>query len=402
MSPDDTFIKVALNNKEEEESEGEIELLTDTIEMISITESEPMILTLTNEEDRFSESISNNNISIGSLNNNKTDSIINNTTLTNNLHDNTSNNLLNVHKSNNKINKKEMHESMSDDIQIIEKREKNNKLIKKIDDFLSRSIEVLGSDLEVVHSNRMINSFNTNHKNNTNDSNSFKNINNTNIDNHSFKNEKNNYNNINDNLLLNDNNNIINNINNYMNDNYISDTNQISDTNFLDDNLFYFNKLIKENQSINKKRIKEIFYCLTNIFKIERFRTNQLLIIDTVLNNKDTFVLMPTGGGKSLCYQLPVLLEERITIVISPLIALIKDQVESLLRLNIPAVAFYGSMKKSDRDTCFDLLEEWIEGRGLVKIFYVTPELLNSSSRLEKCLSKVKVRFVIDEVHCLT
>ncbi|KCZ74899.1 hypothetical protein H311_04131, partial [Anncaliia algerae PRA109] len=176
----------------------------------------------------------------------------------------------------------------------------------------------------------------------------------------------------------------------------------IENVNLKDDTLFYFNKLKKENLQINENKIKLIFYCLRDVFKIDRFRTNQLQIINTVLENKDTFVLMPTGGGKSLCYQLPVILEERVSIVISPLIALIKDQVETLLRLDIPAVAFYGNMRKMDKETCFLLLEEWIHKRGLVKIFYVTPELLNSSQRLLNILSKIKVRFVIDEVHCLT
>lgn len=80
-----------------------------------------------------------------------------------------------------------------------------------------------------------------------------------------------------------------------------------------------------------------IFEVLNKIFNLFAFRTGQKEIIESILTGKDSLVIMPTGGGKSLCYQLPALILDGVTIVISPLIALMKDQVDALVNLKIPA-----------------------------------------------------------------
>src|SRR5690348_10191590 len=81
----------------------------------------------------------------------------------------------------------------------------------------------------------------------------------------------------------------------------------------------------------------EIFGTLRSVFGYTSFRTLQEPIVRAVLNRQDVFVLLPTGGGKSLCYQLPALLADGLTVVISPLIALMKDQVDSLTELGVAA-----------------------------------------------------------------
>ncbi|MFT4974011.1 MAG: ATP-dependent DNA helicase RecQ, partial [Saprospiraceae bacterium] len=86
----------------------------------------------------------------------------------------------------------------------------------------------------------------------------------------------------------------------------------------------------------------------------DEFRPLQADIIQSVLDGKDTLALMPTGGGKSLCFQVPALCQEGICIVVSPLIALMKDQVYNLKKNNIPAVAIYSGMRYSDIDRMFD------------------------------------------------
>ncbi len=114
---------------------------------------------------------------------------------------------------------------------------------------------------------------------------------------------------------------------------------------------------------------------LKNVFGFDHFRPLQLEIINNVLARKDTMAIMPTGGGKSLCYQIPALIFPRLTVVVSPLIALMKDQVEQLRELGVPAIFLNSSLS----------FEEYLENMqqvrsGQVKLLYVAPETLLSSS----------------------
>jgi ATP-dependent DNA helicase RecQ len=136
---------------------------------------------------------------------------------------------------------------------------------------------------------------------------------------------------------------------------------------------------------------------LKQYWGFDTFRPLQEDIIDAVLNGQDTLALLPTGGGKSLCFQLPALLKEGICIVVSPLIALMKDQVENLKAKGIQAVAIYAGMGKREIDI---LLDNCIYGN--IKFLYLSPERLLSTLVKER-LSYMKVNlFAIDEAHCIS
>ena len=112
---------------------------------------------------------------------------------------------------------------------------------------------------------------------------------------------------------------------------------------------------------------------LKKYFGYDHFRAQQLEIIETVLQRKDALVIMPTGGGKSICFQLPALHFNGVTLVISPLIALMKDQVDGLNSNGIPS-AYFNSSQSSDVHT--DILEKI--HRKQLKLLYVAPESLRS------------------------
>lgn len=110
---------------------------------------------------------------------------------------------------------------------------------------------------------------------------------------------------------------------------------------------------------------------LKKYFGYNSFRPKQAEIIDTVLGGRDCFVLMPTGGGKSVCYQIPAALLPGLTIVVSPLISLMKDQVESLLEAGIPACAINSSLPL---EQSVQLQEACVNGK--YKLVYLSPEAL--------------------------
>ncbi len=136
---------------------------------------------------------------------------------------------------------------------------------------------------------------------------------------------------------------------------------------------------------------------LKNVFGYDQFRPLQAQIIDHILNRQDVLVVMPTGGGKSLCYQIPALVFGGLTVVISPLISLMKDQVEQLRQLGVPAVMLNSSLS----------MDQYRRNRDLVagntaKLLYLAPEALLKSNMLE-LLSTVKVDcLAIDEAHCIS
>ena len=141
---------------------------------------------------------------------------------------------------------------------------------------------------------------------------------------------------------------------------------------------------------------EQMLKTLKSYFGYTSFRPLQEQIITTILQKKDTLVLMPTGGGKSMCYQLPALMMEGTTVVVSPLISLMKDQVESLQANGIIARALNST---NDETTNAQLYFECIQGR--VKLLYISPErLLFESNHL---LRDIKISlFAIDEAHCIS
>lgn len=134
---------------------------------------------------------------------------------------------------------------------------------------------------------------------------------------------------------------------------------------------------------------------LKTYFGYDTFRANQEEIIDNVLSKKDTIAIMPTGGGKSLCFQLPALIFEGTTVVISPLIALMKDQVDAL-KANGIAAAFFNSSQPLDEQ---NLVLKNLQNNNL-KLLYVAPESL---PQLNNILASIKISlFAIDEAHCIS
>jgi ATP-dependent DNA helicase RecQ len=136
---------------------------------------------------------------------------------------------------------------------------------------------------------------------------------------------------------------------------------------------------------------------LKNVFGYKKFRGNQEEIVDHVIAGKSCFVMMPTGGGKSLCYQIPALFLDGVAIVISPLIALMQDQVGALKEAGVSAAAINSGMSSSDVWEVKNLLRE-----GKLDLLYVAPERLLMEEFLE-FLTTLKISlFAIDEAHCVS
>lgn len=136
---------------------------------------------------------------------------------------------------------------------------------------------------------------------------------------------------------------------------------------------------------------------LQRVFGYRSFRPLQQEIVSTILDRNDVFVLMPTGGGKSLCYQLPALLLDGLTVVVSPLIALMKDQVDALQALGVPATFINSSLdaqEARDRQIAVE--------RGDIKLVYVAPERLVLPSFLNLLHRTGVTMFAIDEAHCVS
>ncbi|MDX1362806.1 MAG: DNA helicase RecQ [Arenibacter latericius] len=134
---------------------------------------------------------------------------------------------------------------------------------------------------------------------------------------------------------------------------------------------------------------------LKKYFGFDDFRSQQEAIISTVLEKRDCLVIMPTGGGKSICFQLPSLLFEGVTMVISPLIALMKDQVDGLRANGIPAAYFNSSQSTEEQQNILDKV-----AKKELKLLYVAPESL---SGLSPILNQTHVSAIaVDEAHCIS
>ena len=136
---------------------------------------------------------------------------------------------------------------------------------------------------------------------------------------------------------------------------------------------------------------------LKSIYGYDEFRPFQWEIIESILNNEDVLALMPTGGGKSLCFQIPALLREVVAIVVSPLIALMKDQVEGLKGNGVSAEFINSSQTVSEQE----LVMRSLNG-GEIKLLYVSPEKLISDHFLS-FLQTLQVSLIaVDEAHCIS
>lgn len=136
---------------------------------------------------------------------------------------------------------------------------------------------------------------------------------------------------------------------------------------------------------------------LNQYWGFDNFRPLQEEIINSILNGQDTMALLPTGGGKSICFQVPALCKDGICIVVSPLIALMHDQVDNLKRRGIPAIAITSAMRKRELDIALDNCVY-----GKIKFLYLSPERLQTELARVR-IGKMKVNMIaVDEAHCIS
>ncbi|ADR23322.1 ATP-dependent DNA helicase RecQ [Marivirga tractuosa] len=148
--------------------------------------------------------------------------------------------------------------------------------------------------------------------------------------------------------------------------------------------------MIEEQEATLKEKLKEVF-------GYNQFRGNQELIMQNLINGKNTFVIMPTGAGKSLCYQLPAISREGTALVVSPLIALMKNQVDTLVALGVNAAFLNSTLTKTETKR---VKKEVMSGN--LKLLYVAPESLTKEENVE-FLKQANISFAaIDEAHCIS
>lgn len=136
---------------------------------------------------------------------------------------------------------------------------------------------------------------------------------------------------------------------------------------------------------------------LQNFWGYSSFRAPQEEIILSVIRGKDTLALLPTGGGKSLCYQLPALVLEGVCLVVSPLLALIKDQVTQLKSIGVEAEYLSSELDENEQEEIYGRAAE-----GITKLLYVSPERLSNSMFLQK-ITNIHISFIaVDEAHCIS
>ena len=136
---------------------------------------------------------------------------------------------------------------------------------------------------------------------------------------------------------------------------------------------------------------------LKTVFGYSSFRPHQEEIIEGVIEGGDAFVLMPTGGGKSLCYQVPALHRKGVAIVVSPLISLMKDQVDALKSNGVSGAQYNSSLGEKEARSTLTALHN-----GDLDLLYIAPERLMSEDFLERLKDIPVSLFAIDEAHCVS
>lgn len=142
---------------------------------------------------------------------------------------------------------------------------------------------------------------------------------------------------------------------------------------------------------------RRLYAMLKEVFGFSEFREHQALAVQSIIENKDTLMLLPTGGGKSLCYQLPAIMKDGVSIVVSPLLALMYDQVSALKVMGIKAESLSSMQSEAEVQR---IQRELIEQK--IKLLYVSPERMAARGFIE-FLQQLKIStFVIDEAHCIS
>ncbi|MGE5208367.1 MAG: DNA helicase RecQ [Alphaproteobacteria bacterium] len=157
------------------------------------------------------------------------------------------------------------------------------------------------------------------------------------------------------------------------------------------------NFILHPTRTTPKVRAVDLSSTLKKHFGYDRFRPLQQEIIQDALTGQDVFVLMPTGGGKSLCFQLPALIRDGLTIVVSPLISLMKDQVDALQTSGIAATYLNSTLNREEAKARWRGLH-----RSEYRMLYVAPERLMLDTFLEQALNWNIAQFAIDEAHCIS
>lgn len=136
---------------------------------------------------------------------------------------------------------------------------------------------------------------------------------------------------------------------------------------------------------------------LTDVFGYQKYRDGQEEVISSVLSQRDCLVIMPTGGGKSLCYQIPALVSSGLTLVISPLISLMKDQVDQLKANGVAAECINSSMARDELISVYKRMNH-----GALKLLYVSPERVLTNDFIERLSSTSLSMIAVDEAHCIS
>jgi ATP-dependent DNA helicase RecQ len=152
------------------------------------------------------------------------------------------------------------------------------------------------------------------------------------------------------------------------------------------------------NPSLPSEEWQRVRTTFKHIWGYDDFRPPQGEIVSSLLSQRDALIVMPTGGGKSICFQLPALMQEGVTLIVSPLVALMENQVQELRQKNLPAASLHSELSPTEKRKVFGQLQN-----NRLRLLYLSPETL-FSQKVWECLSHPSVKInglILDEAHCL-